>query len=235
MNNIPNHIAIIPDGNRRWAKKKGLASFLGHKKGADVIEDLLKYAFDAGVNFVTIWGSSMDNILKRIKPEVKYLFNIYEKYSLKLAESEEVHKRKVKINYCGRWEELFPSETKKAIYKAIEATKNYKKKELTLLLAYSGVEEMEEAIQQIINSKPLKTPPKINKDIIKKNLWTKNLPPVDLVIRTGGEPHWSAGFMMWHTTDSQFYFTETLWPDFSVKELQKAIKEYARRERRLGR
>lgn len=237
MVNIPNHIAIIPDGNRRWAVKKGMARFLGHKSGADTSEDILKAAFDLGANYVTMWGSSVDNILKRTKPEVKYLLGIFEKSFFKLAESKEIHKRKVKINVFGRWEELFPEKVKKAIQKAIDATKNYKGRELTILLAYSGIDEMTKAVEHIVfrqaqykRNRILK----INEDVIRKNLWTGNLPPVDLVIRTGGEPHWSAGFMMWHTADSQFYFTKTLWPDFDAKEFKEAIVEYTKRERRLG-
>lgn len=238
MTNLPNHIAIIPDGNRRWAKKKGMARFLGHKSGAEITEDILKTAFDLGVSYVTLWGASVDNITKRPKIEVKYLLDVFEKYFLKLAESSEVHKRKIKVNALRRWEELFPIRVKKAIQKAIEATKNYKGKELTILLAYSGLDEMTEAIKQIVfrqaqDKQSAKT--KIDASLVKKYLWTKDLPWVDLVIRTGGDPHWSSGFMMWHTTDSQFYFTETLWPDFNEKELEKALTDYTQRERRKGR
>ncbi len=247
MINLLNHIAIIPDGNRRWARKKGMARFLGHKSGAEITENILKTAFDLGVSYVTLWGASVNNITKRPKIEVNYLLNVFEKYFLKLAESPEVHKRKIKVNALGKWEELFPVKVKKAIQKAIEATKNYKGKELTILLAYSGIDEMTEAIKQIAlqpassklqrgeqaqDKQSAKT--KIDANLVKKYLWTKDLPPVDLVIRTGGDPHWSSGFMMWHTTDSQFYFTKTLWPDFNEKELKKAITEYAKRERRLG-
>lgn len=238
MANLPNHIAIIPDGNRRWAVKKGLVRFLGHKSGADISEDILKAAFDLGANYVTMWGSSVNNILKRPKPEVKYLLDVFEKKFLQLAENKEIHKRKIKVNALGRWEELFPVKVKKAVQKAIDATKNYKGKELTILLAYSGIDEMTEAIKQIVlrqaqDKQGTKT--KIDASLVKNYLWTKDLPLVDLVIRTGGDPHWSSGFMMWHATNSQFYFTQTLWPDFNEKELKKAITEYAKRERRLGR
>ncbi len=235
MINLLNHIAIIPDGNRRWARKKGMARFLGHKSGAEITENILKTAFDLGVSYVTLWGASVNNITKRPKIEVNYLLNVFEKYFLKLAESPEVHKRKIKVNAFGRWEELFPIRVKKAIQKAIDATKKYKGKELTILLAYSGIDEMIMAIEKIAKLKTKNLKLKTTYKLVKENLWTKDLPPVDLVIRTGGDPHWSSGFMMWHTTDSQFYFTQTLWPDFNEKELKKAITEYAKRERRLGR
>ncbi|MDI6717872.1 MAG: polyprenyl diphosphate synthase [Patescibacteria group bacterium] len=231
---IPEHIAIIPDGNRRWAKNKKILLFMGHKKGAEITEKILKTAFDYGVEFLTFWGCSVDNIKKRPKTEIIFLFKLFDEYFIKLAADREIHDKKIKINVIGKWEELFPEKVKKSIKNAIEATKNYKKHQLTVLLAYGGMDEMEEAIQNIAKLKNRNSNLKINKEIVKNNLWTKNLPPVDLVIRTGGEPHWSSGFMMWDTANSQLFFTDVLWPDFTVNELKSAFLYYGKTARRIG-
>ncbi len=119
---------------------------------------------------------------------------------------------------------------KEAIEKSIQLTKDYNNYFLTVLVAYNGVDEMVEAVKNIAKSRNAE----ITSDLIKENLWTGDLPPVDLLIRTGGEPHNSTGFMMWHTANTQFYFTKTLWPDFDKKEFKKAIEEYGERERRFG-
>lgn len=167
---------------------------------------------------------------------MSFLFKLFEQYFKKIVKNDNIHKNKIKINAIGRWEEFFPEKTKQAIKNAINATKDYKNFHFTFLLAYSGVEEINRAVKLI-----LKTSDVCNagyaENLIKRNLWTKNLPPVDLVIRTGGEAnwsHWSEGFMMWDTANAQFYFTETLWPDFSEKEFKKAIDKFNNTERRLG-
>lgn len=240
--NLPNHIVIIPDGNRRWAKNRGLPSFFGHREGAKTTEKILKAALDLKIPCFTFWGSSLDNVVKRPTAEVKFLFKLFEQYFKKIAKNKEIHQNEIKINVFGRWNELFPEGLKKAIKEAIEKTKNYKNHQLTFLMAYSGKDEMTSAIQRIAKIKnqsaARRIKIKIDGDLIKKNLWTKNLPAVDLVIRTGGAAnwsHWSAGLMMWDVADSQFYSTETLYPDFSVEEFKKAIEKYSQTERRMGR
>lgn len=232
--NFPNHIAIIPDGNRRWAKRKGLAVFLGHKKGADAAEKILETSLDLKIPCLTMWGCSMDNVAKRPKREVNFLMKIFERQFEKLAKSEKVHKNKIKINALGLWEKYFPPKTKEAVKKALTATKDYNKYKVNFLLAYSGMDEMTTAIKKIAELRIKNSELRINEKLIKNNLWTRDLPPVDLVIRAGGEPHNSNGFMMWDAADSQFYFTETLWPDFSPEEFKKAVATYQKTERRLG-
>lgn len=228
---IPNHVAIIPDGNRRWAKKRNLATFLGHEKGSDTSEKIIEKALEMKIPYLTIWGSSLDNILKRSKSEVNYLFKIFEKEFNKLADNEKVHKNKVKVEVIGKWREYFPESTKKAIENAIKKTKNYDKYLVTFLMAYNGTDEMIDCIKKIKEKRG-----DVNEKTIIENLWTKDLPPVDLLIRTGCEndPHLSAGFMMWHTAYSQLYFTNKYFPDFKEKQFEEAIKDYSERERRGG-
>ncbi len=231
---IPNHIVIIPDGNRRWAKQKGLPSFFGHRAGAKAGEKILKMLLDLRIPCVTFWGSSLSNITKRAPEEVNALFAVYQKQFTKLAKDKRLAKNKVKVEILGRWRELFPEETKEPMEKVIEQTKSHTKAQLTFLMAYSGTEEMIEAIQKITAQKIKNPDLDVDGDLLKKNLFTKNLPPVDLVIRTGGEPHWSDGLLMWDCANAQMYFAKTLWPDFSSEECQKALDYYARTERRMG-
>jgi undecaprenyl diphosphate synthase len=232
--NLPNHIVLIPDGNRRWARKRGLPPFFGHRQGVKATEKILKVALELKIPCFTFWGMSLDNITKRSPQEVNFLFDIFERWFKKVAKSKYIHKNFVKINVLGRWEKLFPERVKKSIRQAIEKTKNYRNHQLIFLLAYSGIDEMNEAIKKISELKVKNKNLKIDEKLIKANLWTKDLPPVDLVIRTGGEPHWSMGMMMWDVADSQLYFTETLLPDFSVEEFKKAIDRYSKTERRMG-
>jgi len=234
MQNLPQHIVLIPDGNRRWAKKKRLASFMGHREGAKVLERVLSTSLGLGIPCLTFWGTSLDNVIKRNAKEVNFLFDIFESYFKKLAKSKEIHKNHVRVDVLGQRNKLFPDRVKKPIREDIEKTKIYNKHQLTLLMAYSGIDEMTNAIQKIAKIKNKKPEIKIDKNLIKKNLWTKDLPVVDLVIRTGGEPHWSSGMMMWDVADAQLYFTKTLLPDFSVEEFKKAVNQYSMTERRKG-
>lgn len=229
------HIAIIPDGNRRWAKKRGFLSWQGHLEGTKAIEKLLKKVLELRIPYLTFWGGSYDNLTQRSKKEIAFLIKIYEQYFQKLLKEKKVYENEVKINVFGRWEEIFPQKLKKIIEQMIEKTKTHNQYTLSLLLAYNGTDEMIDCIKQISKISD-KAEIKINEDLIKKNLWTGSLPAVDLVIRTACEsdPHNSAGFMMWQTAYSQFYFTNTLFPDFSPGELEKAINDFLKRERRFG-
>ncbi|PIS35873.1 MAG: di-trans,poly-cis-decaprenylcistransferase [Parcubacteria group bacterium CG08_land_8_20_14_0_20_38_56] len=229
----PKHIAIIPDGNRRWAKKRWLLPWQGHLAGIKSLKKILKTALELKIPYFTFWAGSCENLTRRSKIEINFLFKLYEKYFLKIAKDRTIHENQIKLNIFGRWKELVPPKTKETIEKAINLTKNYNKYYLTILVAYNGTDEMLGAVKNIVELSKTKAPD-ITPDLIKENLWTGDLPPVDLLIRTGGEPHNSTGFMMWLTCDSQFYFTETLWPDFSEKEFKEAIEEYQKKERRFG-
>jgi undecaprenyl diphosphate synthase len=229
---LPQHIAFIPDGNRRWAKERGLPSFLGHREGAKNGEKVLLSALENNIPNVTFWGTSVDNVVKRDQEEVAFLFSLFGDYFKKLIKKELLYEREVRVRVLGSWEKYFSEDTKQAIYALQEATSKHTKANLTFLLAYSGVVEMAEAVQAIVMKGLSSTD--ITPEIIKQHLYTADLPPVDLVVRTGGEPHFSSGFMMWDVADAQLYFTEKLWPDFSSEEFQKALIEYARRERRKG-
>ena len=229
---LPRHVVIIPDGNRRWAVAHGLDPWQGHEAGAEVTEALVREARRLGIRELSIWGSSMENLTKRPMLESKALLRIYETYFQKLLESEDIHKDQARIRFIGHWEEQFPASLKKILYQCIEATKDYDDYHLNFFLAYSGDDEMRLAIERIVNELPVGT--KVTNELIKERLMTKELPPVDLLIRTGGEPHLSAGFMMWDIANTQLYFSEKLYPDFDAASLHSAIVDYSARSRRFG-
>jgi undecaprenyl diphosphate synthase len=232
MGNLPNHVAIIPDGNRRWAKERNLQPWDGHRAGAETLEDLIVFAQNKGIKCLSFWGSSADNLQKRPLLEKRALLDIYKKHFSKLLDNKDIHKNKVRVNFIGRWREQFPESLKKILQEVIEKTKDYKDRNLNFMLAYSGIDEMKEAFEKI--HKKYKVGTKITERIIKENLMTSELPAVDLVVRTGGEPHLSAGFMMWDSANAQLYFSEEKFPDFKEKEFEEALLDYEKRQRRFG-
>jgi undecaprenyl diphosphate synthase len=230
--NLPKHVVIIPDGNRRWAASRGLEPWEGHEAGAQNTEKLIRLAHQLGIREVSIWGSSMDNLTKRPLREKQALLEIYEKYFEKLINEEDVHKDRTRIRFIGHWEEQFPASLKKIIRRCIEETAAYDGCFLNFFLAYSGTDDMLRAVEKVASEKL--APEMITGDVLKKHLMTAELPPVDLLIRTGGDPHNSDGFMMWETAYSQLAFPSLLYPDFTPEEFQKVIEDYTLRNRRFG-
>ncbi len=232
LENMPQHVAIIPDANRRWARERGLPPWKGHEAGAENFEKIISYSLKKGIRCLSIWGSSIDNLTKRPIEEKRALLNIYKRYFTKMLEGREIVENEVHVNFIGRWEEQFPDSLKQIIYAVMEKTRHYQKRILNFMLAYGGTDDMLYAIEKI-NAKYGKRV-KITAEILKENLMTANVPAVDYMIRTGGEPHNSAGFMMWDVADAQLYFSQDKFPDFDEKKYEEALEEYARRQRRFG-
>ncbi len=229
---LPRHIAIIPDGNRRWAKERGLEPWEGHEAGAERMEEIVREGRKLGIREVSFWGSSIENLSKRPLPEKQALLRIYETQFKKLISDEDVFRDKVRIRCIGHWEEQFPESLKKILKEGIEATKDHDQYFINFFLAYSGDDDMLRAIQHIAGEGL--APGMVTEEVIKSHLMTAELPPVDLLIRTGDDPHLSAGFMMWETKDAQLYFPNCHFPDFGATGLRAAIEEYQTRERRFG-
>ena len=229
---LPRHLVIIPDGNRRWAKSRDKKPWEGHEAGAQNTEKLIRKARALGVRCISFWGSSQDNLKKRPFEETRELLRIYQNYFLKLIESEDIHRDKARIRFIGRWEEQFPDVLKKLLYRCQEETKEYDQYQLNFFLAYNGDDEMLQTIRDIVSSGVAAEV--ITPELVKQHLLTADLPPVDFLVRTGGEPHLSAGFMMWDMADAQLYFSELNYPDFDENELEKAIEDYLTRGRRYG-
>lgn len=232
LKHLPRHLVIIPDGNRRWASLRDLEPWQGHEAGAENTERLVREARRLGVKEISFWGSSLENLAKRPLAESKALLRIYETYFKKLLHSEDIHKDQARIRFIGHWEEQFPGSLKSVLHECLEATKNYSQYFLNFFLAYSGDDEMRLAITKI--AQKLKGGEVVTDAMIKDHLMTRDMPPVDLLIRTGGEPHLSAGFMMWDLANTQLHFSDKLYPDFDEAALQAALLDYSERERRYG-
>lgn len=231
LNRVPKHIAIIMDGNGRWAKKKFLPRAAGHKAGVETIRTVLRECKKLNVKYVTLYAFSTEN-WKRPKLEVDTLMNLLSTY-LK-NEVTTLHKENVKLTAIGDIDNL-PSQCVIELNKAIELTKNNTGCNLNLALNYGGRLDIKNALVDIV--KDVKDG-KINIDEIDENtisnhLSTKCIPDPDLVIRTSGEERLS-NFLLWEVAYAEFYFTNVHWPDFDEKELQKAIFTYQNRDRRFG-
>ncbi|HMQ01890.1 MAG TPA: polyprenyl diphosphate synthase [Candidatus Doudnabacteria bacterium] len=227
---LPNHLAIIPDGNRRWAKLHRLLPWQGHEQGAKRFWELAEYLATTDIKYGTFWAGSYSNLANRAPEEVKFLFQILEQELSDPKVTQALIDNQTRFQLIGEWEN-FNNKTKlpETIEQLVAATKDFTRHNLTILFGYDGQREMLAAIEQLKLAGE-----EVTAGNLRKHLWTGHLPDVDYVIRTGGEPHWSAGFLMWQTANSQFYFTEDLWPDFTTEKLKIALEEFERRERRLG-
>lgn len=226
LNNIPKHIGIIMDGNGRWAKKRGLPRSMGHKAGVEAIREIVKECSRLGVKYLTIYAFSTEN-WKRPKDEVNTLMSLLADY-LK-NEFEELNKNNVIINHLGNISKL-PQICRKELVDAYDKTKNNTGLTLNLALNYGGRQEIIEAVKKIASEK---SPEEITEDSFKEYLYTKGMPDPDLIIRSSGEMRLS-NFLIYQSAYSEFWVSDINWPDFKKENLQKAIWDYQRRDRRYG-
>lgn len=225
ISKIPSHVAIIMDGNRRWAKKRKLPVIYGHKKGVDTVYRIVKAAKELGIKYLTLYAFSTEN-WNRSKNEVKALMFLLKKVIKEYK--EELYRNDIQLKVSGRLSELDDALVKE-INDAVQYLKNGKAMILNIALNYGGRIEIIDAINSILKE-GLK---KVDEKTFSKYLYTYPLPDPDLIIRTSGEMRLS-NFLIWQSAYSEFYVTETLWPDFSKEDFIKALVEYSKRERRIG-
>ena len=230
-NKIPKHIAIIMDGNGRWAKKQGMARIFGHRNALTSVRESVEAAAEIGTEAITLYAFSSEN-WNRPKTEVNALMNLLIS-SLK-KELPNFQKNSIQVNAIGRLKNL-PAKAQKTLQEVIEATKKNSRVVLTLALSYGSREEIVNAVKNIskkvVNNEL--SIEEIDENIINNHLYTVSLPEVDLVIRTSGEQRIS-NFLLWQIAYAEFHFTEVLWPDFRKVDFYKAVLEYQNRERRFG-
>jgi undecaprenyl diphosphate synthase len=228
LNNVPKHIGIIMDGNRRWARKRGLAALEGHEAGVKALVKIIDHCLELGVETLTIYALSTENWRQRAKEEVKGLFGLL--IRLVREKKQEYKKKGIKVGVLGDIE-AFPHKVSFAIKEILSIVKTREKLKVNVCLNYGGRDEIVKAVQNIIEKKIPAN--KINEEEFAKHLYTNGSQDPDLMIRTGGEVRIS-NFLIWQLSYSELYFTPVLWPDFSPEELDKAIVEYQKRERRFG-
>ncbi len=228
---LPQHLAIIMDGNGRWAKQKGMLRVFGHENGTKAVRKTVEACAQLGIKNLTLYAFSTEN-WNRPKTEVDTLMNLLIK-SLK-KELKTLQENKIKLNSIGNLEKL-PESARVELLEVINKTKSNEQMTLTLALSYGSREELVSAVKQISNKvkNNIISPESIDETIINQHLYTHNLPDVDLVIRTSGE-HRISNFLLWQIAYAEFYFTEVLWPDFREEHLYEAIISYQKRERRFG-
>ncbi|MBI4092641.1 MAG: di-trans,poly-cis-decaprenylcistransferase [Candidatus Kerfeldbacteria bacterium] len=223
----PQHVAIIMDGNRRWARKNSIPALEGHRAGYKTLKKIGDAALDRGIKFLTVWAFSTEN-WKRAKREVSFLMNLLE-WVLR-EEIAEFNRKNVRLLVTGRIHEL-STRLQKLVADAVNLTRDNTRGALNVLLNYGGRAEIVDAVRAIVRAKP--DADSVDETLITKHLYQPDIPEPDLVIRTSGE-HRLSGFMPWQTEYSEYVFSEKLWPDFTAKDLDAALEEYRRRERRFG-
>lgn len=229
---LPGHVALIMDGNRRWAKLKGSSLYEGHKRGEERLEPIVDTAMELGIKYLTFWAFSTEN-WHRSPSEVSFLLNLFRH---KLEEKvDSFHKKNVRINVIGNLL-MFPKDIQKKTAGWMEKTKNNKRITVNLALSYGGRDEILRAIEKLranLTFNPDFIGTKLTQDEFANYLDTAGQPDPDLMIRTGGEKRLS-GFLLWQSNYAELYFTDVYWPDFTPEEFKKALKEYDERQRRYG-
>ena len=225
---LPRHVAIIMDGNRRWARQRGVAELEGHAAGVEAIRELLRHAVRRGVPVLTLYAFSREN-WARSDEEVTGLFGLLE--SAIRSETDELRRQGVRVRLLGRLDEL-PTDTRRSIDEALAATEGGSRLLLNIAFNYAGRTELVDAVRRLVASGV--RPEAIDEAAIGAALYTAGLPDPDLVIRTGGELRLS-NFLIWQSAYAEFYSCETLWPDFGPEAFDEALGEFARRQRRFGR
>ena len=232
---MPNHIAIILDGNRRWAKRNLIMKLEGHFRGADAVEKLLDWCEELNIKIITLYVLSAEN-LSRQDEELDYLYDLINERLQKLYNDPRIHKNRMKVKAIGSVE-LLPDFLREILNKLEDATKDYDNHYLNIAIAYGGQNELVDAIKKIgskIKDGSLDVN-QIDKDVIESSLYTSHLPQSspDMILRTSGEKRLS-GFLLWQSAYSELVFMDVYWPEFRKIDLMRAIRTFQKRGRRLG-
>lgn len=224
---MPTHIGFIVDGNRRWAKLRGLDTLIGHKTGFNKLKKIVDYTFEQGVKYITAFVFSTEN-WDRSQREIDYLMDIYR--TLFTEEAKRLNEKNIKINILGQTDKLAP-DIIKISKDTEEMTKNNTGGVLNFCFNYGGMWEITEACKKIIKSG--ENPDNLTPEIFSKYLFHPEVPPVDLIVRTSGEQRLS-GFILWRAAYAEFLFLKKFWPAITTKDIDKIIVEYQKRSRRFG-
>ena len=224
---VPQHVAIIMDGNGRWAKARGLPRLKGHQAGTENLRPILRASAEFGIQILTVWAFSTEN-WRRPEAEVTGLLRILQQMIKR--ELQELHREGVRIRHIGRLDRM-PARLRQQVLDAVELTRNNDHIVLNVAFDYGGRAEIVQAVQRIIRAGiPAE---QVDEALLSGYLYTAGLPDPDLIIRTSGEMR-TSGFMLWQSAYSEYYVTPTFWPDFNRDELYQALQAYDQRDRRFG-
>ena len=228
---VPVHVAIIMDGNGRWAQQRNLPRAKGHEKGAESVRVAIKTCKKLGIKYLTVYAFSVEN-WNRPKPEIEALMALLKKFMRN--EERDFHENKIRLRAIGRLSDL-PISVRRELNHVMQTTEHYKDATLVLALSYGGRTEIAHAAQELARKAKAGTldPDTIDEAAISSNLYAPDIPDPDLLIRTSGEMRIS-NFLLWQVSYAELYITDTLWPDFREEQLVKAVEEYGRRHRRFG-
>jgi undecaprenyl diphosphate synthase len=227
LQTVPRHVAIIMDGNGRWAQARGLPRLAGHRAGTENLRPILEASAEFGIESLTIWAFSTEN-WRRPEAEVKGLLRILERMIRR--ELQELHRQGVQLRHIGRMERL-PKRLQTQVMDAIEMTKDNQRIILNVAFDYGGRAEIVHAVQQIIREGI--PADEVDEELLSSYMYTAGQPDPDLIIRTGGELR-TSGFMLWQSAYTEYYITPTFWPDFGRDELYEALVAFGQRDRRYG-
>jgi undecaprenyl diphosphate synthase len=227
LTNIPRHVAVVMDGNGRWAKARGLPRLAGHRAGTENVRPILEASVEFGIEFLTIWAFSTENWI-RPEAEVQGLLRILQRMIRR--ELAELHKQGVQLRHLGRLDRL-PARLQRQVSDAIELTRDNDRIVLNVAFDYGGRAEIVQAVQRIIRDGI--PADKVDEALLADYMYTAGQPDPDLIIRTGGELR-TSGFMLWQSAYTEYYVTPTFWPDFSREELCEALVAFGQRDRRYG-
>ena len=224
---LPNHVAIVPDGNGRWAEKRGWPRLKGHQAGATNMHRMVQYLNEYPISFVTLYGFSTEN-WSRPQSEVGGLFELLITFIERYL--DEIHSENIRLRHIGRLHQL-PGNMQESINRAVALTRDNTRMTLNVAFNYGGRPEIIDATRRLVADGV--RPEDINEETFSSYLYTAGVPDVDLLIRTGDETRLS-NFLLWQTAYSEYHFTKVLWPDFRKKDLDRALLSYSRRKRRFG-
>lgn len=231
LRNVPETLAIIPDGNRRWARKHRLSFFSGYKLGVEKFIDFAEWCKQYGVRNITVWAFSTENF-KRESAERSMLFSIYKKFATDREMLLRLHNNETRFNVVGN-KALLPRDLLDALHKVEVQTKGYTARTINMLIAYGGKDDILHAAERLVRDAVRKRVRNVSEALFRTYMLSNQVPDIDLVIRTSGEERLS-GFMPWQSVYSELYFSRKLWPEFTRRDLDRALVEYGRRQRRFG-
>jgi tritrans,polycis-undecaprenyl-diphosphate synthase [geranylgeranyl-diphosphate specific] len=232
MTNVPKHIAIVLDGNRRFSKRLMMKPWMGHEWGAKKVEKLLDWCSELEIKELTLYTFSVENF-NRPKDEFNYLMDLFRREFERIRHDERIHKNRIRVNFIGRIQ-MFPEDLQEKMRALMDATKDYDSHIVNFAMGYGGRQEVIDAVKKLaveVKNGRLDID-KINEETFSKGLYLRDEP--DLIIRTGGDKR-TSNFLIWQSNYSEWFFLEKMWPEFEKEDLVKVIEEYGRRERRFGR